>query len=90
MPTEGNRATEVRQKERIAIRPGMEVTDLPTPALLMDLDGMESNLLRMANFFRASRLEAAPSLQSPSSVFAGQKADRNRRHRRNLRTPGSG
>lgn len=51
-------------KERIAIRPGMEVTDLPTPVLLMDLDGMERNLLRMATFFRASRLGLRPHFKA--------------------------
>jgi D-serine deaminase-like pyridoxal phosphate-dependent protein len=42
----------VDPNDRTTIRPGTEVSDLPTPALLMDLEGMERNLLHMASFFR--------------------------------------
>jgi len=69
MPTKGIGRPEVRLKERIAIRPGMEATDLPTPALLMDLDGMESNLLRMATFFRGSGPKLRPHFKA-HQVFA--------------------
>jgi len=64
MPTEGIGQPEVRLKERIAIGPGMEVADLPTPALLMDLDAMEGNLLRMAKFFRATALKLRPHFKA--------------------------
>ena len=64
MPTKGIGPTEVDPKDRIAIRPGMEVSGLPTPALLMDLDGMERNLLRMATFFRDSGPKLRPHFKA--------------------------
>jgi D-threonine aldolase len=69
MPTKGMGHPEVRHKERMAIRSGMEVTDLPTPVLLMDLDGMERNLLQMAGFFRASGPKLRPHFKA-HQVFA--------------------
>ena len=64
MPTKGIGPTEVDQKGRVAIRPGTELRELPTPALLMDLDGMERNLLRMANFFRNSGPKLRPHFKA--------------------------
>ena len=52
-------AHEVRLREAVAVKCGMALTDLPTPALLMDMDAMENNLAQMANFFRA----VAPKLR---------------------------
>ncbi len=54
----------MRLKEQIAIKPGMAVAALPTPALLMDLDGMENNLLRMATFFKASGPKLRPHFKA--------------------------
>jgi D-serine deaminase-like pyridoxal phosphate-dependent protein len=42
---------EVRSGVAAAISRGMPVTSLPTPALLMDMDAMERNLIFMAKFF---------------------------------------
>jgi len=64
MPSKWIGQPEVRLTERTAIRPDMEVTALPTPALLMDLDGMERNLLRMANFFRGVRPKLRPHFKA--------------------------
>ena len=64
MPTKGIGPPEVDPKVRIAISPGTEVKELPTPALLMDLDGMERNLLRMANFFRDSGPKLRPHFKA--------------------------
>jgi len=64
MPTKGIGLTELEQKDRMAIRLGMEVSDLPTPALLMDSEGMERNLLRMATFFRQSGPKLRPHFKA--------------------------
>jgi D-serine deaminase-like pyridoxal phosphate-dependent protein len=64
MPTRGIGQPEVRLRERIAVRPGTEIPDLPTPALLMDLHTMEANLLRMANFFRAASPRLRPHFKA--------------------------
>ena len=64
MPAKGMGLTELEQKDRMAIRPGMEVSDLPTPALLMDSDGMDRNLLRMATFFRESGPKLRPHFKA--------------------------
>lgn len=57
----------------IAIRLGMKVTDLPTPALLMDLDAMESNLLRMATFFRGSSAKLRPHFKAHQVFSLGKR-----------------
>jgi len=64
MPTKGIGPPEVDPEDRIAISPGTEVKELPTPALLMDLDGMERNLRRMANFFRDSGAKLRPHFKA--------------------------
>jgi D-serine deaminase-like pyridoxal phosphate-dependent protein len=64
MPTKGIGPTEVDPKGLAAIRPGTGLRELPTPALLMDLDGMERNLLRMANFFRDSGPKLRPHFKA--------------------------
>jgi len=57
----------VRLKE--AIRLGTKIADIPTPSLLMDLDGMESNLLRMAAFFNGGGPKLRPHFKA-HQVFA--------------------
>jgi D-serine deaminase-like pyridoxal phosphate-dependent protein len=47
----------VRLKGEIGL--GTKIADIPTPSLLMDLDGMEGNLIRMATFFN----KAGPRLR---------------------------
>ncbi|HTV55325.1 MAG TPA: alanine racemase [Terriglobia bacterium] len=44
--------------------PGIKVKDLRTPALLMDLDGMENNLSRMAAFFRDKEAKLRPHFKA--------------------------
>jgi D-serine deaminase-like pyridoxal phosphate-dependent protein len=44
--------------------PGIKVKDLRTPALLMDLDGMEDNLSRMAAFFRDKEAKLRPHFKA--------------------------
>ena len=60
-------------RKGIAIRLGMKVTDLPTPSLLMDLDAMESNLLRMAAFFRGSGAKLRPHFKAHQVVSLGKR-----------------
>lgn len=43
---------------------GMKVKDLRTPALLMDLNGMESNLSKMAAFFREKTANLRPHFKA--------------------------
>lgn len=64
-----DRTQERRLKEAITIRPGFAVADLPTPALLMDLDAMQGNLLRMSSFFNGSRPRLRPHFKA-HQVFA--------------------
>jgi D-serine deaminase-like pyridoxal phosphate-dependent protein len=59
----------VHLNEAITIRPGSAVADLPTPALLMDLDAMESNLSQMAAFFKDSVPKLRPHFKA-HQVFA--------------------
>ena len=42
----------------------MKVEELETPALLIDLDAMESNLSRVSEFFRLSRVKARPHFKN--------------------------
>src|SRR5215469_140687 len=58
-PVEQDWVHEVRLREAVAIKRGMPVTSLPTPALLMDMGAMEHNLAFMSNFFRT----VAPKLR---------------------------
>jgi D-serine deaminase-like pyridoxal phosphate-dependent protein len=44
--------------------PAMKVEELRTPALLMDLDGMENNLSRMAAFFRDKEAKLGPHFKA--------------------------
>lgn len=60
-------------KKGIAVKPGVKVTDLPTPALLMDLDAMESNLLRMAAFFRGSSAKLRPHFKAHQVFSLGKR-----------------
>ena len=46
------------------IKLGMKTADIPTPSLLMDLDGMESNLLRMAAFFNGNDPRLRPHFKA--------------------------
>ena len=57
----------MRLKE--AIRVGLKTADIPTPSLLMDMDGMESNLLRMAKYFNGSGPKLRPHFKA-HQVFA--------------------
>jgi D-threonine aldolase len=47
-----------------SMMPGMKVKDLPTPALLLDMDTMESNLARMAEFFRNKPTKLRPHFKA--------------------------
>ena len=55
-------------KNRPPIMPGVKVKDLPTPALLLDLDSMERNLSRMAEFFRNKPAKLRPHFKSQQVV----------------------
>jgi D-serine deaminase-like pyridoxal phosphate-dependent protein len=46
------------------ILPGTKVRDLRTPALLVNLDGLESNLSRMASFFRDQPANLRPHFKA--------------------------
>lgn len=63
----------VRLSKGIAIRVGTKVTDLPTPALLIDLDGMENNLRRMATFFQNNGAKLRPHFKAHQVVSLGKR-----------------
>jgi D-serine deaminase-like pyridoxal phosphate-dependent protein len=60
-------------KPHPAIVPGSNVSDLPTPALLVDLDTMEQNLARMAAFFRDKPAKLRPHFKAHQSVALARK-----------------
>ena len=55
-------------KNQPPIMPGVKVKDLPTPALLLDMDSMERNLSRMAEFFRNKPAKLRPHFKSQQVV----------------------
>jgi D-serine deaminase-like pyridoxal phosphate-dependent protein len=55
------------------IVPGASVTDLSTPALLVDLDTMERNLSRMARFFCDKPAKLRPHFKAHQSVALARK-----------------
>jgi D-serine deaminase-like pyridoxal phosphate-dependent protein len=63
----------VATKPHQPIMPGANVSDLPTPALLVDLDTMEQNLLRMAHFFRHRPAKLRPHFKAHQSVALARK-----------------
>src|SRR5208337_2108886 len=52
-----------------AITEGMNIKDLRTPALLLDLEGMESNLHLMASFFRDRPIKLRPHFKAHQTFF---------------------
>ena len=66
-PIVGSKTHEVCLTEKIGLR--TKIADIPTPSLLMDLDGMESNLLRMAEFFNGNGPKLRPHFKA-HQVFA--------------------
>jgi D-serine deaminase-like pyridoxal phosphate-dependent protein len=56
--------TEARVRPKKTIARGTRIKDLPTPSLLMDLDGMEANLRRMAGFFNGSGPKLRPHFKA--------------------------
>jgi len=48
---------------------GVKIRDLRTPALLLDLEGMESNLHRMASFFRGRPANLRPHFKAHQTLF---------------------
>jgi len=55
------------------VRLGTSVKDLPTPALLADLDALEQNLARMASFFRDKPARLRPHFKAHHSVALAHK-----------------
>jgi len=55
------------------VPPGTSVKDLPTPALLADLDTVEQNLARMASFFRDKPARLRPHFKAHQSVALAHK-----------------
>jgi D-serine deaminase-like pyridoxal phosphate-dependent protein len=55
------------------VPPGTSVNDLPTPALLADLDTVEQNLARMAGFFRDKPARLRPHFKAHQSVALAHK-----------------
>jgi D-serine deaminase-like pyridoxal phosphate-dependent protein len=55
------------------VPPGTSVNDLPTPALLADLDTVEQNLARMAGFFRDKPARLRPHFKAHQSVGLAHK-----------------
>ena len=55
-------------KNQPPIVPGVKVKDLPTPVLLLDMDSMERNLSRMAEFFRDKPAKLRPHFKSQQVV----------------------
>lgn len=51
----------------------MRIEEIDTPALLVDLDSMESNLHRMADFFRSRRCKVRPHFKNHKSPRLAQK-----------------
>lgn len=56
------------QRSQPPMMQGMKVKDLPTPALLLDLDIMERNLSRMADFFRKTPAKLRPHFKAHEVV----------------------
>ena len=50
------------------VRPGHPVFDLETPALVIDVDAMERNIARMAEFARSRRLRLRPHAKTHKSA----------------------
>src|ERR1700761_6284088 len=50
--------------QRIAVRRGMKVEDLPTPALLADMNKVERNLQQMASFLEGGRVSLRPHFKA--------------------------
>jgi len=55
-------------KKQPPIMPGVEVKDLPTPALLLDMDTMERNLSLMAEFFKNKTAKLRPHFKSQQMI----------------------
>ena len=55
-------------KKQPPIMPGGKVKDIPTPALLLDMDVMERNLSRMTEFFRNKLAKLRPHFKSQQIV----------------------
>jgi D-serine deaminase-like pyridoxal phosphate-dependent protein len=56
----------------------MKLTDLDTPAVLIDLDKLEENIARMANFAKAQRIQLRPHIKThkiPQIAFRQLRAD---------------
>lgn len=49
-------------------RPGTPISDVDTPALLVDLDAMERNLQRMASFARQTCIALRPHIKTHKSI----------------------
>jgi D-serine deaminase-like pyridoxal phosphate-dependent protein len=52
---------------------GKKVADIETPALLIDLDKMEYNLDRMANFIKGKKTSIRPHFKTHKSLFLAHK-----------------
>jgi len=63
----------VKVMDRTSCVEGMKTHDLRTPALLLDLEGMESNLYRMARFFRGRPTKLRPHFKAHQSLFLASK-----------------
>lgn len=62
-----------RTMESIMRDVGESLWSLPTPALVIDLDAMESNLHRMANFFEARRVNLRPHTKTHKCPIIARK-----------------
>ena len=54
-------------------RPGMALSEVDTPALLIDLDGFERNLRRMADAVAAAKVRLRPHAKTHKSAIIAQK-----------------
>lgn len=52
---------------------GMDVSEIETPALLLDLDVMENNILEMAKYFNSKSAGIRPHIKNHMSPFIAQK-----------------
>jgi len=70
LPMRGGGPIEVlgEVRDQPSIVRGMTTKDLPTPALLLDLDLMESNLHRMADFFRDKPTKLRPHFKAHQAL----------------------
>jgi len=63
----------VKVMDRASRVEGMKAHELRTPALLLDLEGMESNLYRMARFFRGRPTKLRPHFKAHQTLFLASK-----------------